>query len=114
MKKLFLVLALAGVMVACGGEKKDKKAEEANNEQQAPEMGDECCADECCADEVNIEQQAPEKGGDAVALAERAFEAMMNEDYDALEAMEAEFNQLSEAEQAQFQAEIEKLMLSAM
>ena len=76
MKKLFLLLALAGVMVACGGEKKDKATEK--------------------------------------SLVEQAFEALKAEDFEALEALEAEYNKLSAEEQAAFDAELMNLINNEM
>ena len=74
MKKLFVVLALAGVMAACGGN---------------------------------------EKKEDPKALAKQAFEALQNEDYEAFEAIGAKVEKLSEAEQAEVEKELTKLMEEA-
>lgn len=56
MKKLFLLLALAGVMVACGDEKKkDEKKADNTEATQTPEatQNDECCGK--CEQECNNE-----------------------------------------------------------
>jgi hypothetical protein len=88
MKKLFLLLALAGVMVACGDKKENKKDEAAK------------------ANTENVEKADP-----VDALVKKAVKALQAEDYAALESLEAEYNKLSKEDQAKFDAAMEKEMM---
>lgn len=85
MKKLFLLLALAGVMVACGDKKENKKDEAAK------------------ANTEKVEETDP-----VDALVKKTVKAVQAEDYAALESLEAEYEKLSKEDQAKFDAAIEK------
>ena len=96
MKKLFMLLAIAGVMVACGDDKKkDEKKDAQATEATAPAAGE-------------------EKGAPAVsnvdALINKAITAIENNDEAGFNALEAEYNKLSKEDQAKFEAAVSAAM----
>lgn len=79
MKKLLLLLAVCGLVVACGGEKKeDKKSGEQKTEQKAPakEVEQEASAEE-------VEQEAPAEAELTVAqVFDSMYDAIVAEDFE--------------------------------
>ena len=79
MKKLLLLLAVCGLVVACGGEKKeDKKSGEQKTEQKAPakEVEQEASAEE-------VEQEAPAEEQLTVAqVFDSMYDAIVAEDFE--------------------------------
>jgi hypothetical protein len=88
MKKLFLLLALAGVMVACGDKKENKKDEAAK------------------ANTENVEKADP-----VDALVKKTVKAIEAQDEAALASIMAEYEKLSKEDQAKFDAAMEKEMM---
>lgn len=77
MKKLLLLLAVCGLVVACGGEKKeDKKSGEQKTEQKAPAK--------------EAEQEAPAKAEEQEAEAELTVAQVFDSMYDAIVAEDFE------------------------
>lgn len=77
MKKLLLLLAVCGLVVACGGEKKeDKKSGEQKTEQKAPAK--------------EAEQEAPAKEAEQKAEAELTVAQVFDSMYDAIVAEDFE------------------------
>ncbi|MBE6202961.1 MAG: hypothetical protein E7135_04820 [Rikenellaceae bacterium] len=77
MKKLLLLLAVCGLVVACGGEKKeDKKSGEQKTEQKAPAK--------------EVEQEAPAKEAEQEAEAELTVAQVFDSMYDAIVAEDFE------------------------
>lgn len=77
MKKLLLLLAVCGLVVACGGEKKeDKKSGEQKTEQKAPAK--------------EVEQEAPAKEVEQEAEAELTVAQVFDSMYDAIVAEDFE------------------------
>ena len=88
MKKLFLLLALAGVMVACGDKKENKKDEAAK------------------ANTENVEKTDP-----VDALVKKTVKAVEAQDEAALESLKAEYDKLSKEDQAKFDEAMMKAMM---
>ena len=96
MKKLFMLLAIAGVMVACGDDKKkDEQKDAQTTEAAAPAAGE--------------EKDAPAASG-VDALVQKTVKALQNDDEAALKALEAEYNKLSKKDQKKFDAAMAEAM----
>ncbi len=104
MKKLFLLLALAGVMVACGDKKENKKDEAAKANTENVDENNK--GEDAKADAENVKET-----NSVDALVKKAVKAVQAEDYAALESLEAEYNKLSKEDQAKFDAAMEKEMM---
>lgn len=95
MKKLFLLLALAGVMVACGDKKENKKDEAAKAN----------------TENVEKDQKGAEEANPVDALVEKAVKAIQADDYAAIESIDAEYQKLSKEDQAKFDDAFKKAMM---
>ncbi len=94
MKKLFMLLAIAGVMVACADDKKkDEKKDAQATEAPAPAAGEQKDAPAPAASNVD-------------ALINKAITAIQNNDEAAFDALQADFEKLSAEDQAKFEAAV--------